>query len=154
MSKLYLYTNTSDRKKINKSLDPIIKDHIDFVFKDPTNIVSPLVTIAAASIPDNKWSMVNYAYLPLFNRYYFVDNIEVEHGGLMTLSLTVDPLYTYRQKLLATSFEVARSESENSRYYIDNEKPILSRKVVDYKIFGEVPQTSGGRKYIITVAGG
>ena len=117
--------------------------------------MNPVITMSKVSIGE-KWSTVNYAFIPEFKRYYFVDSIECLNDGLLSLSLTVDVLYTYSDDLLRTRFEIARSEKINNSYFIDTEKALRGRRVVKYLPIGTggIPQSATGNKYTITVAGG
>lgn len=152
--KINLYKCKDDRKKIVKKPDPIVKD-VTIRLKEPTNIMNPVVTMSKESVGGN-WSSVNYAFIKEFKRYYFVDNIECLNDGLISLSLTVDVLFTYADDLLRTQFEIARSEKINNSYFIDTEKAIRGRRVVKYLPVGTggIPQSATGNKYTITVAGG
>lgn len=169
MSEITLYRCTCDRKKLvkynpsrNISYLNKIGETIDsFRIKEPSSIINPVILLSRATVGGN-WASVNYAYIPSFNRYYFVDNITCEHDGLLELELHADVLQSYYSQLLNTAFEIARSESLNSKYYIDPEKAIIQRRVVQYlqaKNAGGtaqgVPQSAANtKKYFITVAGG
>ena len=152
--KISLYKCKDDRKKIVKKPAPIV-ENVLIRLKEPTNIMNPVITMSKVSIGE-KWSTVNYAFIPEFKRYYFVDSIECLNDGLLSLSLTVDVLYTYSDDLLRTRFEIARSEKINNSYFIDTEKALRGRRVVKYLPIGTggIPQSATGNKYTITVAGG
>lgn len=153
--KIYLYTCKDDRKKIVKNPVCLNKNGITIQLKAPTDVMKPTVILSMESIGEN-WASVNYAYIPEFKRYYFVDNIECKNDKVLSLSMTVDVLYTYRKDLLNTQFEIARSEKINSSYFIDTEKALRGRRVVKYLPVGNgrIPQSATGNKYTITVAGG
>lgn len=153
MGEIVLYQNSSDRKKIRKNLRQIQDITETFRLKAPCSIINPTVTLSRQSIGDS-WAQANYAYIPRFKRYYFINNITVEHDSLVSVSMSVDPLYTYAAQLLNTQFEIARSESVNSSYFIDNEKALMNRKVVTFLNVGNIPQSQSGKKFTITVAGG
>lgn len=160
MSEIILYQNKSDRKQLTKDLSLIVDITETFRLKEPTSVTNPVVTLSKTTVGKN-WANVNYAYIPMFGRYYFIDKPGTLNDGLVTYEMTVDPLMTYRGNLLNTAFEIARSESVNSKYYIDPEKAIIQRRVVEYlpaKSGGAsagVPQSaSNTTKYFITVAGG
>lgn len=157
MSDIYLYTMSCDRKMLRKDtyLAEVVPGGITETFRilQPSSIIRPVITLSRDTVGAKGWAGVNYAYIPSFRRYYFVNNITARHDGLMELSMEVDVLQTYYSKLLDTQFEIARSESVNSPFYIDAEKVLMNRRVVTYKKIGEIPQTTGN-KYVITVAGG
>lgn len=168
MSEITLYTCNCDRKKLVK-YDPTDQQKpnylhkivtVNFDLKEPSTVVNPVIVLSKTHIGDN-WSQINYAYIPSFNRYYFIDTITCENNGLLRMELHVDVLQTYQAGLRSTPFEIARSESVNSKYFIDPEKALIQRRVVRYiKAMSNgasagVPQSaSNTTKYFITVAGG
>ena len=161
MSEITLYRCTCDRKKLIKyspsrhiSFLNKIGETIDsFRIKEPSSIINPVILLSRATVGGD-WASVNYAYIPSFNRYYFVDNITCEHDGLLELELHVDVLQSYYSQLLNTQFEVARSESLNDPYYVDPELALQLRRVIYYRKIGSVPQSAIGNKYALTVSGG
>ena len=150
--KVEFYSTKNDRKKINKVIGGKIGESNSVIIKDMTSIITPILELTASTV--GNWSIVNYAYIPEFGRYYFVDNVELEHDGLVAISLSIDVLKTYAENLMSTQFMIARSESLWSPYYIDNEYPLMNRRVVDMIPIGGIPQSATGKKYTLTVAGG
>lgn len=150
-----LIVNNSDRKCINKSLDVKLSG-INARAKEPCDILRPVIklqkeTVAQAGV---SYAKINYLYIEEFGRYYFVDKVSIEPGGLLVFDASVDVLYTYRKGLLATQFEVIRSSSLYSKYFVDTQLAIPVLRYYDWVKIGHVPQSSTGKKYIITVAGG
>lgn len=150
--KISFYSVSDDRKKIRKSLSNKIGETESLRIKENTSIMNPIIDVTAETV--GNWATVNYAYIPDFGRYYFVDSVELRNDGVVSVSMTVDVLKSYEAALLATSFFIARSESINSKWYIDTERPLTNRRVTSYKAIGAIPQSSTGRKFAITVAGG
>lgn len=146
------YSTKSDRKKINKVLGNEIGSSSHVKIKGNTSVMSPTLEVRKSTVGD--WSRVNYAWLPEFNRYYFVDDVELRNDGIVMVSLSVDVLYTYADDIMRTQFMIARSESLWSRYYIDPEYPLMNRRVVKMIPIGGIPQSATGKKYTITVSGG
>ena len=151
MSTISLYNCKDDRKQVVKSPAAIATD-ISIQIKEPTSIINPVVILSRNSIVKN-WASINYAYIPEFGRWYFVDNIECRHDGVLVLTMTIDVLYTYRTDIMSTQFMIARSEKINDKYYLDNERALINRRIVTYEKLGKIPQTSG-KKFVLTVAGG
>ena len=58
---------------------------LDCAIKTPSSILRPYIDIATES----DLSAVNYAYIPDYERYYFVNDI-VYNRGLWELSMVVD----------------------------------------------------------------
>lgn len=85
-----------------------------------------------------------------------VDVLRITKDGLIQVDCEVDPLFTYKDSLLDTSFEIARSEKYNSEWYIDSDRPIQANHMI-YKVkLGSIPedQSAGANNYVLTVAGG
>lgn len=150
--KMQLLVNAEDRKKISKNPSPI-GGEMTCILKENTSIVRPTMQVSTSALADG-WAAANYAYIPDFNRYYFIDKPIAATGGMMEFEMTVDPLRTYKSGLLNTSFLVARSETNGSPYFIDAEKALQGDKIVDYEIIGHIPQDTTGNMYTLTVAGG
>lgn len=162
MSEMVLYKCKCDRKKVYKtnSLSRVQDITETFRLKEPTSVIHPTVIVSRETV-GSEWASVNYAYIPLFNRYYFIDNITALNGGLIQYDMTVDPLYTYASlergfSLLKTAFEIARSESLNSKHYIDPELYLQTYRTISPVIVGGITQETAAtdKKYVITVSGG
>lgn len=157
---LILYTCTCDRKKINKTgaLDNETRITDTFRIKEPCSILNPVVQLATSTITSagiNVYNL-NYAYVKTFNRYYFINDITYLNDGLVELSMSVDVLMSYADKILASQQEITRSESVNSQSFIDTERPIQSNKILQVgtsQYLGAFPEATGNN-YVITVAGG
>ena len=153
MIKVKFYNSPDDRKKIKKNLDGAITDFIECVLKENCSILEPAIRVSMAAVGD-QYAKANYAYIPEFGRYYFVGVPIVEPGQAITYNLEVDPLMSYWSQLKNTQFEIARAEKEGNNYFIDTERAIQNRKVVQYEVLGHIPQAQTGNKFAITVAGG
>lgn len=148
-----LYKNDSDRKRIGKQLGGALAEELPCTLKENTSIISPTIIISAGILGKNI-AQANYAYIPDFNRYYYIDEPIAATGQMVELKLTVDVLRTYKGGLYGTAFMIARAEALNNGYFIDTEKALQNRKTAYYKILGHITQSTTGNKYTITVAGG
>lgn len=159
-----LYSNQSDRKSVVKSLDEIVQITESFQIKEPSSIINPVIILSRKTV-GKRWADVNYAYIPEFKRFYFVDNISISPAGLaasggydaasgfLTLEMSIDVLHTYRTQILDSQQQVIRSEFLHSTMYLDPELPIQANKIVkDFQI-GLFPEASGNN-YVLTTAGG
>lgn len=98
-------------KKINSTAqlpdtDGFIK--MDCQVKEPSSILNPRLILSV----DNWNPTLNYAYIPMWSRYYFIHNATVEPGKLVELDLAVDVLGTYRTSILDATAFVRRSASD------------------------------------------
>ena len=84
-------------KKRNSTLRP--DEHIEVqtvsgYMKEPFSILRPIFNLQNFP-PNGRPYFYQYAYVPTFGRYYFVEDWSFE-GGLWNVSLSVDVLATYR----------------------------------------------------------
>ena len=159
-----LYSCTCDRKVLNKM--PFLGEGVSitgtFRIKEPCSISNPVIELASSTVKYKdrlQLDSVNYAFIELFQRYYFIDNIIFEHDGLLQMHMSVDVLNTYRSDILSSQQEVIRSESINTPQYVDNERPIFFDRWLDAsasEVFGMVPESQGqgSVNYYLTVSGG
>lgn len=77
---------------------------------NPVSILSPRIKMSHGT-------RYNYAYIPAYNRYYFVNGIDYENG-FDVYSLIVDVMGSYRAEIKTTSSYVTRCA--DSRRYNDN----------------------------------
>lgn len=112
---IYLYTF---KKKKNSTDIPSGGTHFDCVLKSETSVLNPTITLNA-----NLTSIAtyNYAYIPHFNRYYFIDDVKSIRNNLIEISMTSDALASYRNDIGNYTTYISRaSENYNYKSY-DNE---------------------------------
>lgn len=73
--------------------------------KTPTSIERPVITLTTF-IPGAR-----YAYIPSFNRYYFIEDIVCAHNQTFNYYLSIDVLGTYRDELLLYTLYSVRSNA-------------------------------------------
>jgi len=142
----------SDRKVVNKNVDVIVNITDTFRIKEPCSILNPVFVLSRTTVGNN-WASVNYCYIPAFKRYYFVDNITLESYNMIRFECSVDVLMSYAESILSSQQEVVRSQSLNSRLYIDPERPLQSNKIMETYQIGLFPEVTGNN-YVITTSGG
>lgn len=107
-----LYKITNINKKINKTLGTYVT--LEGTLKEDCKLLDPVIKIAANDPPD-----FNYAYIPDFNRYYFVEPPTAIRTGIWELTMHVDVLYTYRDGIMSAPCIVAKSSSNYNLYLND-----------------------------------
>lgn len=90
------------------------------VIKDSSGVVSP--TIGLELPMDTSPSNYNYAYIPLYRRYYFIAEWTWERG-LWYASLTVDVMASYKQQIGASTQYVLRSAADFDGSVVDTIYP-------------------------------
>lgn len=104
---IILYQNISEYNAVNKSIKELTK--LTGTLREESSIIDPIITISDI---DNYVGSMNYAYIPEFNRYYFITNIESVRSNLWRVSFHVDVLYTYRKQIKSNSAIIERNENK------------------------------------------
>lgn len=92
--------------------------------KDNCSIINPIIQIAKESA--QAWSLLigfNYAYIPDFNRYYFVRDIVMESNVICSIYLEVDTLASWKSQIGSASEYVLRSASSYDGDIVDDLYP-------------------------------
>ena len=101
------YKTKSETNKINKTLTDSIS--LTGSIKDNTNIVSPTITVQYNA----DLLTCNYCYIPVFNRYYFVNSIELD-GDILVIVMS------FKNDILSSKVRVIRSSSSKIKYLPDS----------------------------------
>lgn len=113
------------------------------------NIMSPVVSIRTSdSIVDK-----NYAYIPDFNRYYYISNVEVAPNGIWTLTLKEDVLMSWRTHINNSEGLLARSYNYQNLYMPDSMLPVTSRTQTWSRVFPNSPFNGTVDGAIVTIVG-
>lgn len=119
MIKLTLYQYTGQKNVVNKSL-PVGIDCLG-VLRSATDVINPTIIIRVKTLVK-----ANYAYLPEFGRYYFVDNIRYIPGDKAEINLSVDVLKSYENEIMSATATVR--ETDNPDKYASNRETVYNRK--------------------------
>ena len=93
------------------------------IIKSGSGILHPTITLDLGKTSDP--SQYNYAYIPNFDRYYFIEEWFFDRA-LWTASLKVDVLATYKTEIGNSNLYVMRCASENDGNIIDTLYPAKS----------------------------
>lgn len=93
------------------------------VLKSGSGILNPTITLDLGKTSDP--SQYNYAYIPVFERYYFIEEWYFDRA-LWTASLKVDVLATYKTEIGNSNLYVMRSASAHNGDIIDTLYPAKS----------------------------
>ena len=139
-----LYNNSSPINAMNKSLSSITTLTGDL--REESEVINPAILVQADSMAN-----VNYAYIPDFNRYYFVERIESVRTHLWRLHLHVDVLYTYRDIIRTNRALVYRQQN---RYDLMLDDGIFRCKQNPRIYRYEFPSGIDNFNYVLITAGG
>lgn len=95
------------------------------------------------------YPLLSYAYIPDFNRYYYVTDCMVNKTQTI-ISLRVDTLHTYKAAIGGTSAFIARSASDYNGFIVDSAYP-MQAGTQKISVAGGSPWT--GNNFLVQVAG-
>ena len=152
---IILYETKNDNNDIPKKLDNSVSFE-NCIMKKDTSIINPIIEL------NTQWNFLtnkNYCYIPMFKRYYFIDNMTALKGGIIELSLSVDVLQSFKDEILNSTQLVKRQEFKKSQYQIDNMLPIKVNKNISVIEFDNSElninnATDNSYNFTITLAGG
>ena len=113
--KLILYKTTDPRNKLNKTLTAGKEILINLKRDDSKE--SPRIKINNTNLTDN----YNYAYIDVFDRYYFINSITQLNYSLSELEFETDLLSTYKDIVLVSTGLVSHAIQEGD-YRLTNPK--------------------------------
>ena len=102
-----LFSCSSEITAVNKTMTELIS--LTGTLREQSSIIDPTITVEGSA---SQIVAANYAYIPEFGRYYFINGVESVRSGLWRLSMHVDVLYTYREQIKTNSAIIERNEIE------------------------------------------
>lgn len=107
--KFFTFKTKDTNNTINKNLEN--KQEYDITLTNPENVITPSIVL------NSRGSFTeNYAYIPSFQRYYFIREVTRVNRDLIQLFLEVDVLETYKEDILNSEGNVARHKTSNKYY--------------------------------------
>lgn len=122
---LKLYKTIDDTNVINKDKTFIIEYPIKF--KEVTSIISPIITLHV----DDGFNIVgcNYCFLTEFNRFYFIQDIQILQKNVIRLTLECDVLESFKDEILSSMCEYEKTVSSGD--YLPISENVDVRKEID-----------------------
>lgn len=138
---VYLFSISDDPRQIIKSIPDVLPAPVTGSPRGEIAVERPVIMI------DSTVQDVNYAYIPLFNRYYYIDEIIQVRNNLSQLVMNVDVLMTYwklnelqsAQILAARTNRTAADATETgyNAYLYDPRQPVIVPTQEDVRYLGE-----------------
>ena len=141
--KILLYNTSSANNVINKVLEN--EKEYDIKLKDSTDINRPVVRLNSAD-----YINYNYAYIEKFDRYYFIERIELYPNRIYEIVLRCDVLETFKEELLQCEGFI--SQQKNINPYYDSGYKFEQRKEID--IYKSDKSLTGETTTILVTIGG
>lgn len=145
--KIVLYKTTSPNNKVDKSLTKV-KEMNDGVLREESSVINPVITIQATNP-----SHCNYAYIEEFHRYYFIDEITAVRNKIWRLTLSVDPLYTYRKQIRETMAVIDKQQGSDFSSQYFNDGSFVTREDNFVEVYPFENGFNGSGNFILLTAG-
>ena len=143
---IVLCENKSEKNKINKSLTSGITLSGDL--RNESNVVNPTIIVNT----DNP-TIYNYAFIPAFNRYYFIIDYISLRTGIWQLNLKSDVLMSFKDSILNSKSLINKTESVGKNNYLSGNNWVNNCKTkTDIISFSNGLLNDG--QYILITAGG
>ena len=107
------YENKSEKNKIGKVLHNELS--LNGNLREESSIINPTILVEHSNL-----TVYNYAYIPEFNRYYFISEMTSVRNGLWRVTLSVDVLESYKTDILNLSCIVDKQQNQSYNNYIDD----------------------------------
>ena len=146
---IQLGTITDANNKVSKSFSPSLT--LTGTLRAPSDIIDPVITIESESVPN-----YNYAYIPEFSRYYYIDNITSIVNNIWQLSMHVDVLNTYSVQIKSLNALISDVETDGkniSEPYLASDTYKSKVKVLTDIINFPSGVSDSGEFILITVGG-
>lgn len=104
-----------------------------YIRDNAVNVMNPVITLTGT--PSGQY---NYAYIPDFNRYYFVDPPITDRTGLIQMLMHVDVLQTYYEYIMQCPVIVDRSSGGYNADIADPRRQFYQDRQNQYINIGDV----------------
>ena len=139
-----LYNTNDSNMIINKTLTN--KVDYDIKIKDNVSIINPVIILKNETLITS-----NYAYIPNFNRYYYIDDIEVFPNDVYNLSLKCDVFMSFKNDILNSNAYINQSTHDN-KYYDSGFRSEVKKEVDIY--YSDFDMSNEETSIILITVGG
>ena len=117
--------NTNDSEIV---LEKTLSNKVDYniKMKDRASILTPTIVLKSDVLINS-----NYAFIPSFNRYYYIENIEVFPNDIYNLTLKCDVLMSFKDDILNSNANII-NQTEYNKYYNSNYASEVKKEVDIY----------------------
>jgi len=143
---LKLYKNKSRFNKINKTLTDELT--ITGYLREDLSDDGPVITIERPSGADI--NAYNYAYIDIYDAYYFINSKTTQEGDLVRLYMSKDALMTHKDAIMGLSGIVSRSSNKWNLYLQDSSRQTQQNQNT-YIL--EFPESLDAMSYILITSG-
>lgn len=146
--KLYVVNETEDFLKKSLHNEETIEQ---VTLLENTSVDTPEIVLRASDIAT--FIDFNYAYIPQFKRYYYIQNRIFMRGQNVKLILESDAMYTWKNGILKSYQLIERQQHDINKYLADNEIPLEYSKAFKYYKIGDAVSDFNNPMYVLQTAG-
>lgn len=143
-----LYKSPGERNLLNRRLS-LVKEMQTIETTDEINIEEPVLKLNR----DDDIIGFDYAYIPKFKRYYFLQDFVIT-GATFTITLLSDPLMSFKSAILSSPC-IAKRSSSNINPEIEDKQ--VAFKNIPKRIYRRMPggfnPSASGGTYVLTLGG-
>lgn len=144
---------TGEKNKILKNIQLTLT--LTGTLRDASSVVNPSVLVEENV---NNVCGYNYAYIPEFKRYYYIQNCEAFRTGLTVITLSVDVLYTYKESILNSPSIISRSSKTGDGIFSlpDDRYPVKqsdTTRVIQFNSLYSSNEPGKGETMILVLTG-
>lgn len=143
---IILYKNASEPERVDKDITDALT--LAGSLRNTTEVINPVIVVAESA---SVLSDYNYAYIPLFDRYYFITELTSERTGITSVHMRVDVLMSWKDQIRQNSAILNHQEIAGNTYLNDGTWFHDSRGFYTVKSFANGFNDSG--EYILITAG-
>ena len=138
-----LYQTASEPTMVEKTL--VEQATVTGYFKQVQDITAPVIDLAFNDRDTfNLYFNSNYAYIALFNRYYFISRKEVGMNNILSIYMDEDALMSFKEEIYNLTPLVTRQATDYDSMLIDGSIPFKSTpnvSITKYKLFDTRKET-------------
>lgn len=142
-----IYKNLSENSVIGKIKTLVYQTPCEI--KGESSIINPVLILKY----NEKIFESNYIYIPTWKRFYFIDDVRVMTGGRIEVSLSVDPLESFKDDILELYVILGDTEATGVNKYLQSESFVTNCKTKT-DIINFPRGLSDNGTYILITSGG
>lgn len=134
---------------LNNVLNKVLTGNVEFSIrlKDDTNLLTPIIMLSNGT----PLTEFNYAYLPEFNRYYYITDIVLESDFIYNIYLKVDVLMSWAHFISKAKGDVLKSSAGNK--YLDDGNFLQEVKGENETFYSDVVLPPMGETMLLSTYG-
>ena len=140
-----LYGNFSDKNVLYKDIR-LVKS-VEGIFRDDVSLLEPSIIL---EIDMATLSNINYIYIPIFNRYYYITESVIIRKNLVELNCYIDVLMSYNNYIMNQTALVDRSYNNGDKYIDDNNIVVYPDYNIVQNVIEPIVKFSSGYSLVLT----